>query len=62
MALSPATNNITNEFNTMQKIRKVINANKENDVNDEIEIVMLSVIHRDDQVVETEINELNKKA
>ena len=62
MALSPATNNITNEFNTMQKIRKVINANKENDMNDEIEIVMLSVIHRDDQVVETEINELNKKA
>ena len=62
MALSPATNNITNKFNTMQKIRKVINANKENDVNDEIEIVMLSVIHRDDQVVETEINELNKKA
>ena len=62
MAFSPATNNIRNEFNTMQKIRKVINANKENDVNDEIEIVMLSVIHRDDQVVETEINELNKKA
>ena len=62
MALSPATNNITNEFNTMQKIRKVINANKENDMNDEIEIVMLSVIHRDDQAVESEINQLNKKA
>ena len=31
------------------------------DANDEIEIVLSSVIHRDDQDVEDEINELNKK-
>ena len=34
---------------------------KENDVNDEIEIVLSSVIHRDDQDLEDEINKLNKK-
>ena len=43
------------------KIRKVINAIKENDVNNEIEIVLSSVIHRDDQDLEDEINKLNKK-
>ena len=45
----------------MQKIRKVINAVKENDVNDEIEITLPSVIHRDGQDLEDEINKLNKK-
>ena len=30
-------------------------------MNDEIEIILSSVIHRDDQDVEDEINELNKK-
>ena len=53
-----ATNDITNKVNTLQKIRKVINAIKENDVNDETEIVLSSVIYRDDQ---DEIDELNKK-
>ena len=52
------TNDITNKVNTLQKIRKVINAIKENDVNDETEIVLSSVIYRDDQ---DEIDELNKK-
>ena len=45
----------------MQKIRKVINAIKGNDVTDKIEIVLSSVIPQDDQDVEDEINELNKK-
>ena len=34
---------------------------KENDMNNEIEIVLSSVIHRDDQDLEDEINKLNKK-
>ena len=57
MVIHSGTNDITNKVNTLQKIRKVINAIKENDVNDEI---LLSVIHQDDQDVEDEINELNK--
>ena len=61
MVIHSGTNDITNKVNTLQKIRKVINAIKENDVNDEIEIVLSSVIHRDDQDVEDEMNELNKK-
>ena len=60
MVIHSGTNDITNKVNTLQKIRKVIHAIKENDVNDEIEIVLSSVIHRDDQDVEDEINELNK--
>ena len=61
MVIHSGTNGITNKVNTLQKIRKVIHAIKENDVNDEIEIVLSSVIHRDDQDVEDEISELNKK-
>ena len=38
------TNNITNKVNTLQKIRKVINAIKKNDMNDETEIVLSSDI------------------
>ena len=61
MVIHSGSNDITNKVDTLQKIRKVINAIKENDVNDEIEIVLSSVIHRDDQDVEDEINELDKK-
>ena len=61
MVIHSGANGITNKVNTLQKIRKVINAVKENDVNDETEIVLSSAIHRDDQDVEDEINELNKK-
>ena len=60
MVIHSATNDITNKVNTLQKIQKLINAIKENDVNDETEIVLSSVIQRDDQDVEDEINELNK--
>ena len=61
MVIHSGTNDLTNKVNTLQKIRKVINAVKENDVNDEIEIALPSVIHRDDQDLEDEINKLNKK-
>ena len=44
MVIHSGTNDLTNTVNTFQKIRKVINAIKENDVNDEIEIVFSSVI------------------
>ena len=39
----------------------MINAIKENDANNESEIVLPSVIHRDDQDLEDEINKLNRK-
>ena len=55
MVIHSITNDITNKLNTLWKARKVINAIKENDVNDEIEIVLSSVIDRDDQDVEDEI-------
>ena len=54
------TNEVTNKVNTLQKIRKVINAIKGNDVTDKIEIVLSSVIPQDNQDVDDEINELNK--
>ena len=60
MVIHSGTNDITNKVNTLQKIRKVINAMKENDVNDEIEIVLSSAIHRDDQDVKDEIMNLTK--
>ena len=61
MVIHSGTNDLTNTVNTLQKIRKVINAIKENDVNDEIEIVLSSAIHPDDQDLEDKINKLNKK-
>ena len=61
MVIHSGTNDLTNKVNTLQNIRKVINAIKENDVNDEIEIVLSSAIHPDDQDLEDKINKLNKK-
>ena len=61
MVIHSGTNDLTNKVNTLLKIRKVINALKENDVSGKIEIVLSSVIHRDDQDLEDEINKLNKK-
>ena len=61
MVIHSGTNHLTYKANTLQKIKKVINAIKENDVNNETEIVLSSVIHRDDQDLEDEINKLNKK-
>ena len=61
MVIHSGTNDLTNKVNTLLKIRKVINALKENDVNGKIEIVLSSVIHLDDQDLEDQINELNKK-
>ena len=58
MVIRSGTNDITNKVNTLEKIRKVINAIKENEANDKIEIVLSSVIHQD---LEDGINELNKK-
>ena len=61
MAIRSGSNDIANKVNILQKIRKVIKAVIENDVSDEIVIILSSVIHRDDQDIEDEINELNKK-
>ena len=61
MVIHSGTNDITNKESTLQKIRKEIKAAKENDGNDETEIVLLSAIYQDDQDLEDEINELKKK-
>ena len=61
MVIRSGSNDIANKVNILQTIRKVIKAVIENDVSDEIVIILSSVIHRDDQDIEDEINELNKK-
>ena len=61
MIIHSGTNDLIYKVNTLQKIRKMINGIKENDVNNEIEIVLAGVIHRDDQDLEDEINKPNKK-
>ena len=61
MVIRSGSNDIANKVNILQKIRKVIKAVIENDVSDEIVIILSSVIHRDEQDIEDEINELNKK-
>ena len=61
MVIHSGTNDVTYKVNALQKTKKVINAIKENDVNNEIEIVLSGVIHRDDQDLEDEINKLNEK-
>ena len=50
------TNYIQNKVNTLHKVRKVIIIIKEIDVNNEIQIAFSSVIHRDNQDFEEEIN------
>ena len=55
------TNDIQNKVNTLQKVRQVITIITEIDVNNEIQIVFSSVIHRDDQDFEEEIKEINRK-
>ena len=61
MVIYSGTNDLTYKVNTLQKTINVINAVEENDVNNEIEMVLSSFIHRDDQDLEDEINKLNKK-
>ena len=41
------TNDIQNKVNMLQKVRKVITTNKENDVNSEVQIAFSGVIHRE---------------
>ena len=43
------TNDTQNKVKTLQKVRKVITAIKEIDVNNEIQVAFSSVIHRNDQ-------------
>ena len=55
------TNDIQNKVNTLQKVRKVITTIKEIDLNNEVQIDFLAVIHRNDQDFEEEIKEINRK-
>ena len=55
------TDDIQNNVNTFQKIRKVISSIKEYDTDDNIKIVLSSVIHRSDHDFEDKINETNRK-
>ena len=55
------TNDIQNNVNTLQKIRKVISSIKEYDTDDNIKIALSSIIHRSDHDFEDKINEANRK-
>ena len=59
--IDTGTNDIQNKVNTLQKVRKVITAIKEIDVDNEIQIAFSSVILRDDQDLEEEIKEINRR-
>ena len=51
------TNDIQNNVNTLQKIRKVISSIKEYDTDDNIKIALSSIFHRSDHNFEDKINE-----
>ena len=55
------TNDIQSNVNTLQKIRKVISSVKECDTDDNIKIVLSSIIHWSDHDCEDKINETNRK-
>ena len=54
------TNDIQNNVNTLQKIRKVISSIKEYDTDDNIKIALPSMIHRSEHDFEDKINETNR--
>ena len=54
------TNDIQNKVNALRNVRKVITTIKEINVNNEIQIVFSSAIHRDDQDLKEEIKEINR--
>ena len=55
------TNDIQNNVNTLQKIRKVISSIKEYDTDDNRKIALSSIIHWSDHDFEDKINETNRK-
>ena len=55
------TNDIQNNVNTLQKIKKVIFSIKKYDTDDKIKIALSSIIHRSDHDFEDKINENNRK-
>ena len=55
------TNDIKNNVNTLQKIRKAISSIKEHDTDDNIKITLSSIIHRSDHDFENKINETNSR-
>ena len=59
--LHGGTNDIQNNVNTLQKIRKVISSIKEYDTDDNIKIALSSIIHRSEHDFEDKINETNRK-
>ena len=55
------TNDIQNNLNTLQKIKKVISSIKEYDADDDIKKALSSIIHQSDHDFEDKINEANRK-
>ena len=55
------TNDIPNNVNALQKVRKIITTIKETDVNNKVQIAFSGVIHCDYQNYEEEIKEINRK-
>ena len=54
------TNDIQNNVNTLQKIRKVISSIKEYDTDDNIKIALSSIAHGSDHDFEDKMNETNR--
>ena len=55
------TNDIQNNVNTLQKIRKVISSIKEYGTDDNIKIALSSIFYRSDHNFEDKINATNRK-
>ena len=56
------TNDLQNNVNTLQKIRKAISSIKDdNDNDDNVKIALSSIIHRSDHDFEDKVNRTNRK-
>ena len=56
------TNDLQNNVNTLQKIRKAISSIKDdNDNDDNVKIALSSIIYRSDHDFEDKVNRTNKK-
>ena len=56
-----STNDMPNKVNTLQKIKNVISAIKEDDSKGKRELAISSVIYQEDQEIEDQIKERNAK-
>ena len=61
IVIHSGTNDIQNNVNTLQKIRKVIFSIKEYGTDDNMKIALPSIINQSDHDFEDKVNETNRK-